>query len=301
MKHQTHTFHTPKFVVYHIREYQHFISCTRIMSNHNQFISRTSNSLFEDDDDVDYDTFLANARGGGGGGGYGGGGANSNTNHASGANERLEQLRMQKQEIEQRTLESSKRSLGLLHDTEQVGMATAEELAKQREQLENTNKQLDLINTTLRSSQKHINGLKSVFGGLKNYLTGQRNAAAAAASTGGTTGFANESPDPSSTAHRSLTRDTSYDGHPVARLRSDGNQMYDQETVPYASGNAFNVQLDQNLDLMAGSLSRLKGLAIDLNQDIESQNDLIDNIANKVEDVDVKITRQNRDVKKMLK
>lgn len=259
------------------------------MSNNNQFIQRTSANLFEDDDDIDDDTFLANAPAGAGSAvghsnGYHNGGSGS-------SDQRLKELLEKKEAIEQRTIDSTKRSLGLLQDTEQVGMATAEELAKQREQLENTNKQLDLIGTTLRSSQKHINGLKSVFGGLRNYLSGQKAGSGAGATTanGRQTNGAALSP---------TAEDTSYEAHPVARLRDDGQQQQQQQL---SSRSTYSEQLDENLDLMAGSLSRLKGLAMDLNQDIESQNDLIDNISNKVEDVDVKIQRQNRDLNKMLK
>lgn len=56
-----------------------------------------------------------------------------------------------------------------------LGIATAEELVRQREKLEKTDKQLDEINATLRFSQKHINGIKSVFSSLKNYMSGRNN------------------------------------------------------------------------------------------------------------------------------
>jgi len=42
------------------------------------------------------------------------------------------------------------KSTGLLYETQEVGKATAVELAKQREQLEKTSHQLDEINSTLR-------------------------------------------------------------------------------------------------------------------------------------------------------
>lgn len=60
-----------------------------------------------------------------------------------------------------------------MQDSEQIGIATAEELARQREKLEKTDKNLDDINNTLISSQKHINGIKSVFSSLKNYMSGR--------------------------------------------------------------------------------------------------------------------------------
>lgn len=247
-----------------------------IMSGH-QYIPN-GGSLWEDDD-IDDDTFLQNAK-------------PSGTNGRS----ELDQIQAKKQEIEQRTLSSTNRSLGLLHETEQCGIATAEELAKQREQLENTNRQLDEINTTLRFSQKHLNGLKSVFGGLKNYLSGQKNQPPPPNASSGRGGAATS---PSGAAFNGVgpsSTDNSYEGHPVSRLRSDVQQFEE----PQASGNNFEHQLVNNLDLMAGSISRLKGLAIDLNTDIDSQNELIDTITNKVEDVDLKIQRQNRDMNKLM-
>lgn len=242
------------------------------MSGH-QYISNSSD-LFEDD--IDDETFLKNSR-----------------NHPSVdpyANQ-AQLYEQRKKEIEERTLASSHRSLGLLHETEQVGVATAEELAKQREQLENTSKQLDDINSTLRFSQKHLNGLKSVFGGLKNYLSGQKNMEPPQS-----TARSNSLAKVNETANEK----SSYETHPVSRLRGDdaGGYGYGQQSTSKSS--SFNEQLDRNLDDMGSSLSRLKGLAIDLNQEIEEQNDLIDNITYKVEDVDVKIGRQNRDMNKLL-
>lgn len=245
------------------------------MSGH-QYISNPSD-LFEDD--IDDETFLKNSR---------------QNNHPSDPYANQAQMYEQrKKEIEERTLTSTHRSLGLLHDTEQVGVATAEELAKQREQLENTSKQLDDINSTLRFSQKHLNGLKSVFGGLKNYLSGQKNMEPAP-STGRSNSSAkiNEIP--------TAKEKPSYESHPVSRLRGHDSDGYGYGQQTTSKSSSFQDQLDRNLDDMGSSLSRLKGLAIDLHQEIDEQNDLIDNITYKVEDVDLKIGRQNRDMNKLL-
>ncbi|XP_059622675.1 synaptosomal-associated protein 29 [Phlebotomus argentipes] len=255
------------------------------------------NSLFVED--VDDETFLRNAR------------TNNYTEGASAPqytphstnpflqDDDYEQQRQmyeqRRREIEDRTLLSSERSLGLLYETEQVGMATAEELARQREQLENTSKQLDDINSTLRFSQRHLTGLKSVFGGLKNYLTRQREFTPRTnASPSGSNILDTASYQEPPRSH--MSPEERYENHPVNRLRSD--PPYAQHTI-HGPGE-FSARLDQNLDCMAGSLTRLKGLAIDMNQEIDSQNDLIDNITNKVEDTDMKIGKQNRDMLKLL-
>lgn len=79
-----------------------------------------------------------------------------------------------KHQIEEKTLESSKQSLRLLKESERIGTSTGAELARQRKQLETTEEHLDSINNTLDSSQKHINGIKSVFGSLKKGMFGKR-------------------------------------------------------------------------------------------------------------------------------
>lgn len=240
-----------------------------------------------DDDDVDDETFLKNSRRG-----------------QNPFNEPQLDYAQRTREIEERTLASSNRSLGLLYETEQVGVATAEELARQREQLENTNKRLDDINSTLRFSQKHLNGLKSIFGGLKNYISGQKEFQGAPppppSARGPTIGEKLNSPTSVYNQSVQQTANNRYDTHPVARLRSDDNTYPLQTQDAAGSGYSFNKQLDKNLDEMAGSLSRLKGLAIDLHSEIDDQNDLIDNITNKTENVDAKIGKQNKEINRLL-
>jgi len=52
---------------------------------------------------------------------------------------------------------------------------------------------------------------------------------------------------------------------------------------------------------MCSNLSVLKMLATDLGGEIESQNELLDNMNYKIEDVDLKIHKQNKDMSKLLK
>lgn len=237
------------------------------MSGH-QYLQ--NGSLFNDD--VDDDTFLKNSR------------VKTNDDYI----DQRQMYEQKRKEIEERTVNSSQRSIGLLRETEQVGVATATELAKQREQLEKTRDQLDTINTSLKFSQRHLNGIKSMFGGLKNYLAGKSDYDAKM-STSSSNSEISSMPSP--------TADERFANHPTTRLRNE--PIRQQQQQQQVSGN-FNKQLDQNLDEMCDSLSRLKGLAIDLNLEIDTQNDLIDDISNKVEDVDAKIGKQNRDMFKIL-
>ena len=156
------------------------------------------NPFFTEEDEIDDDEFLRRSRGGGGGSGTGTGGSYMLPNHGAALHSgrpaaaavdpidaRRQMLMEKRREIEERTLDSSQRSLGLLHESEKVGMATAEELSRQKEQLRGTEQRLDDINATLKQSERHLTGIKSIFGGLRNYFSGKGPAAAAAAANAG--------------------------------------------------------------------------------------------------------------------
>lgn len=244
------------------------------------------NKLFLDDDGPNDDTFLRNSR---------------NHNPAAVNNpfddgyDQRQMFEQKKREIEERTLMSTERSLGLLRETEEVGNATAEELARQREQLENTSKQLDEINTTLRFSQKHLNGLKSVFGSLKNYISGQKDYGARMTQSSSVNKL--EETAAEAIASPALSPDDKYAQHPTTRLKADPKKAATQNG---GNGSSFDQRIESNLSEMSGNLSRLKYLAIDLHEEIVTSNDLIDDIQTKVDTVDIKIGRQNKDMNKLL-
>ncbi|CAH0549253.1 unnamed protein product [Brassicogethes aeneus] len=196
-------------------------------------------------------------------------------------------------QIEDRTINSTEKSIGILRDSEQIGIATAEELMRQREKLEHTDKQLDEINATLRFSQKHINGIKSVFSSLKNYMSGKNDASPTSSSTTPSTVKQSTS---NHTLDEKLNTYDRYDNHPVTRLRGD------DFTQTQSSGSKdFSARLDANLSEMCSNISRLKGLATDLNLEIDTQNDLINNITDKTELADATIRKQNKDMNKILR
>ncbi|XP_077291752.1 synaptosomal-associated protein 29kDa [Arctopsyche grandis] len=248
-----------------------------------------SGSLF-DEPDVDDETFLRNARPR-----PSQGQGDRSLDSMAAIDAQRQTLLERRLEIEQRTLDSSSRSVGILRDSEKIGIATAEELMRQREQLENSSKRLDEINANLRFSQKHINGIKSVFSSLKNYISGKNESLPKIAPT------PNEArPGESSLSevlHNRPTRDL-YDDHPSTRLRGldSGNQRQGESS----GSKKMNELLEANLDEMVSSISRLKGLATNLGEEIESQNDLIEDIHDKVEGADLTINRQNKQMNKIL-
>lgn len=256
-----------------------------------KYLSNNKSALFSVEDDVDDDEFLRRP---------------SNTSRgynqptSSGSYQQMEgrrlELLQQQKETEQRSVEATQRSLSLLRNSEQIGIATAEELMKQREQLERTDKRLDDINVMLRASHRHIEGIKSVFGSFKNYLSGKKD-------THPTTekSFTSETDRTPTSLSQTLSASASaskftQDDHPGMRIRGLGGD----DELRNRPENPRQV-IDENLDEMVNSLSRLKGLARGLGEEIESQNDLIDKILPKVDRSDITLERQNKDMKRLLK
>ncbi|XP_034230735.1 synaptosomal-associated protein 29 [Thrips palmi] len=248
------------------------------------YLSNPNNSFFSvEDEDVDDDTFLRNSR-------------------------QAQKLK----EIEDRALRSAQASISILRETEDIGVKTAEELMVQREKLERTEKNLDEINTTLRYSQKNINGIKSVFGSLKNYFSGRGDPKPTTSDSAGSSSGASGSGYPSTAslklAEAMEAKPESTGPHPGLRIRGladedDGSDMRSPTSSnPLQSRfNHINDILDKNMDEVGSSLTRLKGLAVGLGEEIESQNDLIGRIHDKTDRADVTIQRQNREIKRLLK
>ncbi|XP_050308924.1 synaptosomal-associated protein 29 [Anthonomus grandis grandis] len=250
------------------------------MSGHNYI---KSTNPFDDDfqDDVDDETFLKNSR--------------RPPPSSSSFDAQVQSFQERRRQIEENTIRSTQQSLSVLRDSEQIGIATAEELLRQREKLERTDKQLDDINNTLRFSQKHINGIKSVFSSLKNYMSGRsEKSPTTSSSTPSTVRESTSNPN----LENKLQSYDRYEGHPTTRLRGEDYES----TQTYSSGSKdFSAKLDANLQEMCDNITRLKGLAGDLGEEIDSQNDLLDRINDKTDRADLNIQRQNKEMMKILK
>ena len=88
------------------------------MAGHN-YLSDPKNPFFSLEDDVDDETFLRNAP-------VRSEPAGRYQNFDNDFTQTRQQLLQRKKEIEERTVQSSERSVSLLRDSEQIGVATAE-------------------------------------------------------------------------------------------------------------------------------------------------------------------------------
>jgi len=266
-----------------------------------------SSNYFEEE--IDDEAFLRHPKSGTGGymlpqNNSSQGGAVSPAAQSNTLDQQRHELMQKRREIEERTLASSERGVGLLYESEKVGLQTAEELTRQKEQLLKTEQRLDHINHTLRNSETHIQGIKSVFGSLRNYLTGRSSTSSGASQAqqpppptptsvgSNSSGVSGSMSTP--TALNALHQNQRYQDHHPGLANRPAGRLQQQQTMD------IDTRLDKNLDEMASGLSRLKGLAQGLNSEMDEHNDLIDRINVKTEDTQFKIGKQNKDMNKIL-
>jgi len=258
----------------------------------NNFLTNGGKNKFLDEE-VDDDEFLRHPKSGTSGYLLPHQAPTLSNNSRQSAQQSLEQQRQQlaqrRREVEERTLASSERGLGLLYESEKVGVATAEELSRQKEQLMQTEQKLDDINSTLRNSEKHIQGIRSVFGSIRNYFSGHSSTAPPPSHP------APQLPTSSSTGalpHLPHHQQAYQDHHPGLKNKPGLVQK---------PAGSVDEALDRNLDDMASGLARLKGLAQGLNSELSEHNQILDRVGDKTEVVGFKVDRQNKDMNKILK
>ena len=82
--------------------------------------------------------------------------------------------------------------------------------------------------------------------------------------------------------------------HPALRSRGLAEENSDKMA-------SVDEVLDRNLDEMAMGLSRLKGLALDLNAELDEHDDILIRLDYKASRTGIKVEKQNQDMSKILK
>ncbi|XP_076452597.1 synaptosomal-associated protein 29-like [Babylonia areolata] len=237
--------------------------------------------------------------------------------------DRRQQLSRMVDESEDRQLESTQRAIASLYESEAMGNATAEELLRQREVITNISKKTDEINTTLTASQRHINNIKSVFGGIKNWWTAKKEAPQSSSGQQKTSsldtivkknqeaGASGCQPSGSSSSGQGWGSASYGDGDLDSRFasasrsgvgsRGGASSSSSLQYVQPITHSAREEELDRNLGMMSDGLGRLKLLAQGLGDEIEQQNDMLTTVIPKVEEADTRLELQNRQMNRILK
>ncbi|EFO23059.2 SNARE domain-containing protein [Loa loa] len=201
------------------------------------------------------------------------------------------------QELErymQESLDSTERSRKNLEQSEQIGVATAQDLLIQREKLKHTEKNLDDIDKTTKMTQRNLNSLKSVFGGF----------------------FRNKfSRAPKEELSMAPSKSDSVLGNTVDKLSTDtkAGSSYTGSGLsgPTLSESArvaikgtrwetMDNEIDSNLDSMSSQLARLRMLGKAIGEEVDSQNEMLDRIQVKAERTNARVKDQDKQMKKLL-
>uniref|UniRef100_A0AAY4CTK3 Synaptosomal-associated protein 29 n=1 Tax=Denticeps clupeoides TaxID=299321 RepID=A0AAY4CTK3_9TELE len=219
------------------------------------------------------------------------------------------QLRLQQEVMRtaQSAVDSSHRSLGLIYESEKVGAEAAEELMRQGEALKRADRMVDHMEQDLRTSQRHINSIKSVWGGLVNYFKAKPDPKPPQRDQ--PTNYQANSRLQNALADSKDHEDKYQASHPNLRKLDTsgfGTSASVESTAPNQNGysknrqlQAAHQQLDNNLDDMAVGLSRLKNLGLGLQSEIDDQDVTLDSLLNKVDGMDGKICSTNKQLKKL--
>ncbi|KAI5133172.1 synaptosomal-associated protein 29 [Manis pentadactyla] len=203
------------------------------------------------------------------------------------------------------TAASTNRSLSLMYESEKVGVASSEELIRQRGVLERTEKMVDKMDQDLKISQRHINSIKSMFGGLVNYfkpkpaeispeqnstLTPQPSSRLKEAIS-----MSKEQEAQYQASHPNLRKLNDSDSTPGGAGPVEGTEAYPKN----AHLRAYHQKIDNNLDELAVGLGRLKDIALGMQTEIEEQDDILDRLTTKVDKLDINIKGTERKVRQL--
>ncbi|NWI38500.1 SNP29 protein, partial [Picathartes gymnocephalus] len=225
----------------------------------------------------------------------------------AGAEDRQRYLQQEVLRRSAATADSTTRSLSLLYESERIGVAASEELVRQGEALKRTEQMVDKMDQDLKTSQRHINSIKSVWGGLVNYFKAKP-PESKPEQNGAPEYYANSRLKEAMMS--SKEQESKYqENHPnLRKLDNSDNDFNKADLVSSVQRDAYpkNQQLrayhqkiDTNLDEMSSGLSRLKSLALGLQTEIEEQDDMLDRLTKKVETLDVNIKNTDRKVRQL--
>lgn len=206
-------------------------------------------------------------------------------------------VRDKQEEITMKILESSKRSVRLLRNAEDIAVSTSRELHGQSEQLIQAEKSLEELNSSLKKNDQLINKIKSPFGFLKNFTKGKQESLL---------GWRNKKHGESKNrdASKSCSHSTILEGnYPLsgnlgAMVRNNREKLQEKEKCSSAKG--LEKLLDDDLDEISCSVARLKNIALEMGNEVDMQNEHLDHIINKSEKVSVVLQKQNKTVKRMM-
>ena len=202
---------------------------------------------------------------------------------------------------QEKSLDSTKRSLALIEDSHDIAVKTGEELVYQREALNRTERNLDQIQNDMNIADRHIKSMKSIWGAMANYFKKPPKQNPVGPPPG-------SDKTPSTRRAEELLNESSLDFKIQGRRSDDygyGDSGYSGASSfqgnAFAASDPYESQLNANLDAIAKGVRRLKEDALVLGDEIESSTVQIERIDKKAEAAGLRVESARQKVQKIIR
>eukprot|EP00117_Sycon_ciliatum_P049527 scpid72886/ scgid35094/ Soluable nsf attachment protein 29 len=187
-------------------------------------------------------------------------------------------------QLDDQMLDSTRRSRQRLEEAHRMGIDTAVELDEQGEKLSRAERRLDDIDEDLRTSQRTIRQIRSVFGGVVNWFT---------------TDKLSTTPSTVSSSQAKATSSHSSGADRVSQSAGSSHRTMQQQEQRRNYRNAKDQEVDENLSVMSDTLGVLKNLGQDMGQTLQDQNDQIERTSGRVRTLDGKVEDLNKQTRRL--
>ncbi|XP_031559305.1 synaptosomal-associated protein 25-like [Actinia tenebrosa] len=200
----------------------------------------------------------------------------------------IERMQMKGDQVTDQSLESTRRMLQMSEETQDIGIKTLVKLDEQGEQLERVEEGLDQINADMKEAERNLTGMEKCCGLCvcpwnrgKNYEKSSAYKKAYKQSYS-EDGVVSTQPGPTTSGSKGSSAPSS--GY-IQRITND-----DRED-----------EMDENLGQVSNIIGNLKSMAVDMGNELETQNRQIDRINAKAESNDERINVANKRARDILR
>jgi hypothetical protein len=205
-------------------------------------------------------------------------------NDTFGTREEELELRLTQQKIgqvENDSLESTRRALQTINETYDIGANTAAELVRQGEQLRSIDENLDDVEQNLKNTQRNIKKInRGMLSGFFADLLSKNDDVKSKKNK--------SKHDEQAKLNKSINNGINF------------NASYNNRKVEHSiiTGSEREKEMNDNLDEISKGLSRLTAMASEMSYEIDKQAPVIDRIGNKVDRTHFKINTQNSEMRR---
>lgn len=224
--------------------------------------------------------------------------------------EDVEEIKSQIHGVKQDSVNSTLKSLQMIDKAEQSGQHTLNKLGEQSQRINYTERQLDLADAHAERAAEQAARLKKVNGSMfgfdvgNPFTKGKRERAELARvqamqeeQRGSREQMRMGNWETQQRINEALKQGQNPPGYQPGKSLPSSRSKFQFEADD--EDNALEDQLDKNLDLISGGLTRLNAMAVASGEEIRKQNDVLDRISVKTTDLDNRIVGTTHTLKKI--